>query len=107
MKWCLFKIAHFPARMEQLFRAAGAASTTEHSRRAAKSARWEGLTFDTKDEIITWCRADRNCACNLDVVLALIRTYLSLHSVGSFLLRISEFLRGVNHGTCGSVQETH
>jgi hypothetical protein len=77
MKWCLFKIAHFPARMEQLFRAAGAASTTEHSRRAAKSARWEGLTFDIKDEIITWCRADRNCACNLDVVLALIRTYLS------------------------------
>jgi len=30
----------------------GAPSTTEQSQRAAKSPRWDGLTFDTKGEII-------------------------------------------------------
>jgi len=40
-------------------RAAGAASTKEQSRWAAKSARWGGLlTFDAKGEIIDFCRAE-------------------------------------------------
>jgi hypothetical protein len=33
-------------------RATEAPSTTEQPRKAAKSARWDGLTFDTEDEII-------------------------------------------------------
>src|SRR5579864_8466805 len=42
-------------------RAAGAASTTGQSRWVAKSARWEGLTFDTKGENIIWSSGSQLC----------------------------------------------
>lgn len=50
-------------------RAVGAASTTEHSRRAAKAAKWDGLTFDIKGEIIIY-RVRSSVARKVDVVLA-------------------------------------
>jgi hypothetical protein len=44
-------------------RAAGAASTTCQSRRVVKSARWDGLTFDTKGENIIWSSGSQLCPC--------------------------------------------
>ena len=54
-------------------RAAGAASTAEQSRWAAKSARWDGLlTFDTMGEIIIFVGRNSRFARTLDAVLALL-----------------------------------
>jgi hypothetical protein len=50
-------------------RAAGAASTTEKSRWAAKPGDWDGLTFDTKGEIIILSSAEQRCP-QIDVVHA-------------------------------------
>ena len=59
-------------------RAAGAGSTTNQSRWSAQSARWDGLTFDTKGESIVWSSGSHLYpARRLDVVLPLLRIHLS------------------------------
>jgi len=59
-------------------RAARAGSTTNQSRWVAKSARWDGLTFDTKGENIVWSSGSHFYpARRLDVVLPLLRIHLS------------------------------
>jgi hypothetical protein len=68
-------------------RAAGAPSTTEQPLRAAKSARWNGLTYDTKGEIIIIVEWIAGLLANL----TLFSPFLRIHSsfiIGSCLLRI-------------------
>jgi hypothetical protein len=69
-------------------RVAGAASIAEQSRRAAKSARWDGLTFDTKGEMIIFVRRNSRFARTLDAVLALSCAFILPSLLGSCLLRI-------------------
>jgi hypothetical protein len=78
------------------------ASTTEQPRKAAKSVRWDGLTFDAKGEIIIFVGRNSRFARTLDAVLALLAHLFFLHHRKLPSAR-SEFLRGVNHATRGSV----
>ena len=58
-------------------RATGAISTTEQSRRAAKSARWSGLlTFDGNGEIIT----SSGGIADLPAHITLVSPFLRIHS---------------------------
>jgi hypothetical protein len=64
----------------ETLRAAGAASTAEQSRWAAKSARWGGLLpFDTEGEIIILVGRNSIFARTLEAVLALLAHLFFLH----------------------------
>src|SRR6476646_621267 len=71
------------------------------SRRVAKSARWDGLTFDTWDENISWSSGRSFTRRRLDVVLPFLR----IDSAFNRKLRFahSELLKkGANHDNNGS-----
>jgi hypothetical protein len=87
-------------------RAAGAASTTEQSRRAAHSAGWDELTFDTKGEIIISSSGSQFRPENLTLFSPLLAHSFSLDLLGKFaFLRIRNSEKGANYATRGRVQE--